>query len=156
MRADNRFSSHARPPQRRLPEAGAAEPRAVTGAPGRPGPRAAAWPDPLRAAGDEAVLPAGSTLASEARPGGKCFVLLEGRAVAEREGQQVAVLRAGSFVGAADEAGQPRPPSGLTVRLVTPARVLVLDAARLAALVEQDPAAAAAWHQRPLWPASIS
>jgi len=100
----------------------------------------------LELAGDEAVLPAGSRLADEASSGRQCFVILEGTAAVEAAGQQLGDLSTGAFVGSVDCAGGPLPPAGLTVRLTTSARVLVLDAARLGALIESDPAAAAAWH----------
>ena len=54
-------------------------------------------------------------------------------------------LGAGSFVGLVDADGRPLPLSGLTVQLATHSRVLVIDARRLAVLIDSDPAAAAAW-----------
>jgi CRP-like cAMP-binding protein len=103
------------------------------------------WHERLGEAGGEAVLPAGSRLADEQRAGRHCFLLIEGVAVAEQAGTQVASLTSGTFVGSTDRAGAPAPPAGLTVRLVTPARVLVLEVDRLAALIEADPAVADAW-----------
>jgi hypothetical protein len=100
---------------------------------------------PLERAGDEAVLPAGTRLADEARPGRQCFVIIDGTATVEAAGQRVRDLSAGAFVGSVDRAGRPAPPGGLTVRLLTRSRVLVIDAMRLAALIDSDPAAAAAW-----------
>jgi CRP/FNR family transcriptional regulator, cyclic AMP receptor protein len=107
-------------------------------------------PDPLlpgflELAGDEAVLPAGSRLADEERPGRQCFVIIDGRAAVERGGTQVRSLGSGDFVGDVDASGGPQPPAGVTVRLETRARVLVIDSARLAALIEAEPATAAAW-----------
>jgi CRP-like cAMP-binding protein len=107
-------------------------------------------PDPglpglLELAGDEAVLPAGSRLADEERPGRQCFVIIDGRAAVERGGSQLRILGSGDFVGDLDDAGGPLPPVGVTVRLETRARVLVIDSARLAALIESEPALAAAW-----------
>jgi CRP-like cAMP-binding protein len=91
------------------------------------------------------MLPAGSRLADEDRPGRHCFLLIEGSALAQAAGKQLASLTSGSFIGWADNAGLPRPPAGVTVRLVTPARVLVLDADRLAALIAVDPEIARLW-----------
>ncbi len=102
---------------------------------------------PLDAAGDEAVLPAGSCLTQDSRPGRQCYLILEGRASAEVAGRPVLDLAAGSYIGSVDAAGRPIPPAGVTVRLRTPARVLVFEAARLAALIEADPQAADAWRR---------
>ena len=107
-------------------------------------------PDPrlpglLELAGDEAVLPAGSRLADEERPGRQCFVIIDGRAAVEREGTQLRSLGSGDFVGDVDASGAPQPPAGVTVRLETRARVLVIDSARLSAMIEVEPALAAAW-----------
>jgi CRP-like cAMP-binding protein len=99
----------------------------------------------LELAGDEAVLPAGSRLADEERLGRQCFVIIDGRAAVERDGAQLRILGSGDFVGDIDASGSPRPPAGVTVRLETRARVLVIDSARLAALIEAEPALAAAW-----------
>jgi CRP-like cAMP-binding protein len=101
----------------------------------------------LELAGDEAILPPGIRLADEGRPGRQCFVLIEGTATVEAAGTRLRELGAGAFVGLVGDDGRPLPPSGLTVQLATPARVLVIDARRLAALVDSDPAAAAAWHR---------
>jgi hypothetical protein len=101
----------------------------------------------LELAGDEAILPAGIRLADESRPGRQCFVLLEGSATVEVAGTRLRELGAGTFVGLVDQVGRPLPPSGLTVQLATRSRVLVIDAERLAVLIESDPAAAAVWRQ---------
>jgi CRP-like cAMP-binding protein len=95
--------------------------------------------------GDEADLPAGSRLADETRPGHHCFVIVEGAATVERGGSTLATLVSGAFVGERAPDGRPLPPSGVTVRLETRSRVLVLDSARLAAAINADPALAAAW-----------
>jgi CRP-like cAMP-binding protein len=105
------------------------------------------WHERLHEAGGEAVLPAGSRLADEARTGRHCFLLMEGIAVAEEGGEPVGSLTSGTFVGSTDLTGMPGPPSGVTVRLVTPARVLVLEVDRLAALIEADPAVSDLWQQ---------
>lgn len=101
----------------------------------------------LGPAGDEAVLPPGIRLADEARPGRRCFVLIEGTATVEAAGNRLRELGAGAFVGLVDANGRPLPLSGLTVQLATHSRVLVIDARRLAALIESDPAAAMAWRK---------
>jgi CRP-like cAMP-binding protein len=105
------------------------------------------WHERLSEAGGEAVLPAGSRLTDEERSGRHCFLLIEGSAVAERDGKAVGHVPTGTFVGSADVTGLPRPPAGITVRLVTPARVLVLDADRLTELIDTDPAIAGWWHR---------
>ncbi|HET9896651.1 MAG TPA: hypothetical protein VFQ44_17110 [Streptosporangiaceae bacterium] len=104
-----------------------------------------AWHERLAEAGGEAELPAGSRLADEERPTRHCFLLIEGSAVAEAIGVRVADLASGAFIGSADQSGRPAPVGGLTVRLVTPARVLVLDADRLAALIDGDAEVAGIW-----------
>jgi hypothetical protein len=101
----------------------------------------------LEVAGDEAILPAGIRLADEARPSRQCFVLIEGTATVESAGSRLRELGAGAFVGLVDQGGRPLPPAGLTVQLATHSRVLVIDAERLAWLIDSDPAAAAAWRQ---------
>lgn len=95
--------------------------------------------------GDFAVLPAGSRLADENRPGHQCFVLLDGAATVERDGRILRRLESGGFAGDVSPDGDPLPPAGVTIRLVTRSRVLVLDSVRLAAAVDADPALAAAW-----------
>jgi CRP-like cAMP-binding protein len=103
----------------------------------------------LGLAGDEAVLPAGSRLCDESRPGRQCFVIIEGEAVIEQDGSRLRHLASGEFVGDFGPDGRPLPPSGVTVRLLISSRVLVLDSIRLAALLESEPALAA-------WRAAIS
>ncbi len=102
-------------------------------------------PGLLELAGDEAVLPAGSRLADEGRPGRQCFVIIDGSAAVERDGSRLRSLGSGDFVGDLDASGGPLPPAGVTVRLETRARVLVIDSARLAAMIDAEPALAAAW-----------
>jgi CRP-like cAMP-binding protein len=101
----------------------------------------------LKLAGDEAILPAGIRLTDERQPGKQCFLLLEGTATVEVSGRPLRRLPPGAFVGSVDRAGRPRPADGVTVRMATDARVLVIDARRLATLVDTDPAAAAAWRR---------
>jgi CRP-like cAMP-binding protein len=95
--------------------------------------------------GDIAVLPAGSRLADEKRSGHQCFVILDGGATVERNGRALCGLGSGAFVGEVSPDGGPLPPAGVTVRLETRSRVLVLDSVRLAAAVAADPKLAAAW-----------
>src|SRR6202046_1950203 len=83
--------------------------------------------------GDEAVLPAGSRLADERRPGHQCFFILDGTATVERDGFLLRRLASGAYVGELDPGRRQLPPSGGSVRLDTRSRVLVLGRARLAA-----------------------
>jgi hypothetical protein len=94
--------------------------------------------------GDIAVLPAGSRLADENRPGHQCFVILDGAAAVERDGRALRRLGTGAFVGDLSPNGRPLPPAGVTVRLEARSWVLVLDSVRLAAAVDADSALAAA------------
>ncbi len=95
--------------------------------------------------GDIAVLPTGSRLADEKRSGHQCFVVLDGAATVERDGRTLRSLASGAFVGDVSPDGRPLPPAGVTVRLETRSRVLVLDSVRLAAAVDADAKLAAAW-----------
>jgi hypothetical protein len=74
-------------------------------------------------------------------------VLLEGAATVEADGNRLRELGPGTFIGVVDSSGRPLPPSGLTVRLAAHSRVLVIDAKRLAMLIDSNPTAAAAWRQ---------
>jgi hypothetical protein len=103
------------------------------------------WPRLLRPAGEVMALPAGCRLADEHRPGRYCFLLLDGSAVAQAGGCVIATFSAGSFVGSLDDQGRPSPLAGITVRLTTPASAVVLDARRLAMLLESDRVLAGAW-----------
>lgn len=87
---------------------------------------------------DEAVLPAGFTLARPSRTGLSCFLLLSGSAVVERHGHRHCAA-AGSLLCEPGENGRPGPPSGVTISLAEPSRVLIIDAARLAELIDADP-----------------
>ncbi len=114
------------------------------------GPSLLSWCQLLRSAGDETVLPAGCRLTDERRPGRYCFLLLDGAAVAESAGRPLATFSAGSFIGSLDDDGRPSPLLGITVRVIEPVHVMVLDARRLAALLSSDRVLAAAWlrHKR--------
>ncbi len=106
------------------------------------------WHERLSEAGGEALLPAGWRLTDEGWPGRNCFLIVEGEAAACAAGEQVTRARIGGVVGwRVDAVGGPQVPAGFTVRLITQARVLVLDADRLAALIHADPEIGAAWRQ---------
>jgi hypothetical protein len=109
------------------------------------GPGLLSWCRLLRVAGDETVLPVGCRLTDERRPGRYCFLLLDGAAVAEVAGQHIATFSAGSFVGSLDDCGGPSPLPGITVRVIEPVHVLVLDARKLAMLLDSDRALFGAW-----------
>jgi|HubBroStandDraft_1064217.scaffolds.fasta_scaffold13845_3 hypothetical protein len=109
------------------------------------GPGLLSWCRLLRSAGSETILPAGCRLTDEHRPGRYCFLLLDGSAVAEVAGRPIATFSAGSFIGSLDNNGRPSPLPGITVRVTEPAHALVLDARRLAALLDYDRALATAW-----------
>jgi hypothetical protein len=109
------------------------------------GPSLLSWCRLLQSAGGETILPVGCRLADEHRPGRYCFLLLDGSAVAEVDGRPIATFSAGSFVGSLDDSGRPAPLLGVTVRVSEPAHTLVLDARRLAALLDSDRVLATAW-----------
>jgi hypothetical protein len=109
------------------------------------GPSLLSWCRLLSSAGSEAILPAGCRLTDEHRPGRYCFLLLDGSAEAWASGHPLATFSAGSFVGSLDDRGRPSPLSGITVRVTEPAHALVLDARKLAALLDCDRVLAAAW-----------
>ena len=103
------------------------------------------WCRLLSAAGSETILPARCRLTDEHRAGRHCFLLLDGSAVAESGGVPLATFSAGSFIGSLDDRGRPSPLDGITVRVIAPAHALVLDARKLAVLLDSDRALAAAW-----------
>ena len=104
-----------------------------------------AGPGLLELAGDEARLPAGSKLADERAAARRCFVILDGQASVERAGARCRGLGRGDFVGLIGPDGSPLPLAGVTVRLETSARVLVIDPVRLAMLIGAHPEYAAEW-----------
>ena len=104
-------------------------------------------PGLLELAGDEAWLPAGSKLADERAAARRCFVILDGQATVERAGARCRDLGRGDFVGQIGADGSPLPPVGVTVRLETSARVLVIDPVRLATLIGAHPEYAAEWQR---------
>ena len=63
----------------------------------------------------------------------------------ERAGTRCRDLGRGDFVGLIGADGSPLPPAGVTVRLETSARVLVIDPVRLATLIGAHPEYAAEW-----------
>jgi CRP-like cAMP-binding protein len=103
------------------------------------------WCRLLQGAGSETILPAGGRITDEQRPGRYCFLLLDGSAVAEAGGRPLATFSAGSFIGSLGDRGLPVPLRGITVRVIEPSHALVLDARKLAALLDSDRALAAAW-----------
>jgi CRP-like cAMP-binding protein len=109
------------------------------------GPGLLSWCRLLSSAGSETILPAGCRLTDEHRPGRYCFLLLDGSAEVESDGHLLATFSAGSFIGSLDDRGRPSPLTGITVRVTDPAHALVLDARRLAALLDSDRVLAAAW-----------
>jgi hypothetical protein len=100
----------------------------------------------LDAAGDEAVLPAGTCLSHPARPGRLCFLLIDGAAVVQYRSGATTRVASGSFIGTADPEGRPSPLSDVTVRLARDSRVMVFDVGRLAALLVADETARGAWN----------
>ena len=102
------------------------------------------WPR-LDSCGDEAVLPAGTKLAIPSRPGRHCYLVLEGVVVIEWPDGAMSRLGAGSLVARANADGRPEPLSDVTIRLESHARILVCETERLAALIETDSEARAAW-----------
>jgi hypothetical protein len=95
--------------------------------------------------GDEAMLPGGTCLVGSGRPARQCFRILDGAAAVEAADGSVTHLAAGSFVGTMDAHGTPQPLADVVVRLTTASRVLVFEVQRLAALLEADTRASAAW-----------
>lgn len=87
----------------------------------------------------------GSKLADERAAARRCFVILDGQATVERAGARCRDLGRGDFVGLIGADGRPLPPAGVTVRLETSARVLVIDPVRLATLIGAHPEYAAEW-----------
>lgn len=98
------------------------------------------------------MLPAGSRLCDERRVSRQCFMIVEGSATVERHGSKLSSLSSGAFVGRLDPAGRPLPPSGVTVLLEVRCRVLVVDPARLGALLDAEPSWAGALQElNPGW-----
>src|SRR5215467_8453747 len=77
-----------------------------------------------------------------AAPGGQETALA---GTAGADGARCRDLGRGDFVGLIGADGSPRPPAGVTVRLETSARVLVIDPVRLATLIGAHPEYAAEW-----------
>ena len=85
----------------------------------------------------EIVLPAGTDLIAEGRIGREFFVISDGEVAVERDGQEIARLSAGDFVGEAAllTAG----PRNATVRALTDVRVLVQNTREFASLLDSLP-----------------
>ena len=90
---------------------------------------------------DELALPEGRVLMRQGAPGRELVVLVDGEATVERDGEQLAVLRGGDFLGeVALVTGRPRT---ATVTASTELRVLVLDGLSFDRLVRDVPTIAA-------------
>ena len=86
---------------------------------------------------DELDLPAGKTLTREGAPGREFFVILEGGAEVRRNGQLIASMRAGDFLG--EIALVTDVPRTATVRTTSPVRVLVLTNREFRQLLRTSP-----------------
>ena len=85
----------------------------------------------------ELEVPAGKVLVREGEPGHECFVVVEGSAVVERNGQHVATLGTGNVVGElAPLTGGPRT---ATVTAEGPMRLLVIGQREFAGLLDEIP-----------------
>lgn len=87
-------------------------------------------------------LPAGRHLTVQGRPGRCVYLIVEGRAVAERDGAPAAALGAGDLV--ADVTPLHGAVRGATVQAVSPLRVLVAGPGTIGALFDAFEAALAA------------
>lgn len=112
--------------------------------PARTPPEAPPWAR-FDSCGAEAVLPAGTNLALPSRPGRHCYLVLEGVVVIEWPDGTTSRLSGGSFIGGADADGRPEPIGDVTIRLESHARILVYQTEHLAALIDVDREARAAW-----------
>jgi CRP-like cAMP-binding protein len=93
---------------------------------------------------DEIDVPAGRALTREGANGREFVVLLDGTAVVERDGEALATLGPGDFLG--EIALLTRSPRTATVTTTAPARLLVLTDRAFRELTDRIPAMAArAW-----------
>ena len=74
-------------------------------------------------------------------------MLIEGRATVEAAGTGSANRAPDRSPAWWDAGGRPLPLSGLTVQLAARSRVLVIDARRLAGLIDSGPVAATIWRK---------
>ena len=88
----------------------------------------------MAAALDVVDLAAGQLLTVQGRPGRSVFLIVEGRAVAERDGSPVSALGAGDLV--ADVTPVHGAVRGATVQAVTPMRVLVAGPGTISTLLD--------------------
>jgi CRP-like cAMP-binding protein len=89
---------------------------------------------------DEVSLPAGHVLCAEGRVAQECFVLVQGEAVVEIGGAEVAVIGPGETIG---EMGLlERKPRSATVRAATPVSAYVIARSRFDDLLERYPSVA--------------
>ena len=87
---------------------------------------------------DEVDLPEGKRLTKEGARGSEFFVLLEGSAEVEREGQRIATMRGGDFFG--EIALVTDVPRTATVTTSTPVHALVITDRDFRSLLRDSPA----------------
>jgi len=87
---------------------------------------------------DEVDLPAGKRLTKEGSRGREFFVLLEGSADVERNGQRIATMRGGDFFG--EIALVTDVPRTATVTTISPVRALVITDRAFRELLRESPA----------------
>jgi CRP-like cAMP-binding protein len=99
---------------------------------------------------DEIDVPAGYTLTREGERGREFVVLIEGAATVEHDGETIATLGPGDFLG--ESARLHNPARTATVRTTAPSRLLVITDRDFRALVDAIPSFGvevyAAAHQR--------
>jgi CRP-like cAMP-binding protein len=87
---------------------------------------------------DEVDLPAGKRLTKEGSRGREFFVLLEGSADVERNGQRIATMRGGDFFGEISLVTDV--PRTATVTTISPVRALVITDRAFRELLRDSPA----------------
>src|ERR1700730_12215398 len=85
---------------------------------------------------DEVDVPAGRTLITQGSPGDTFYLLLEGEASVEVDGQDRPQLRAGSFFG--EISMLDRGPATATVVTTTPAKLMVMSHAQFRDAIKAD------------------